>query len=144
VTVPRTRWARAVWAAAEPFTLSGLFSRAGSAAVTAHGLPARATYVLCRAAPMGAVQPSVATAAFRSLPAAGIAAVHPAAWPQITPGQVVDLTHDAVASTWSAIADEGTTAALERVRPLLVDAVAAVDGAARAARRRPRRRLGRS
>ena len=117
MTDPGTRWARAVWAAAEPFTLSGLFSRAGATAVTAHGLPARATYVLCRAAPMGAVHPSVATAVFRSLAGAGIAAVLPAAGQQITPGQVVDLTHDAVAGTWSAIADQKTTAALERVRP---------------------------
>ncbi len=125
MTSQPARWARAVWAAAEPFTLAGLVSPAGREALAVHGLPASSAYILFRSAPMGAVNPSVVTAAFRSLPGKGIARVLPAAWQQITPAEVVDLTHSSLARAWSGLAGDDSTSAARAVLPSLAEAVAA-------------------
>ena len=88
--------ARSVWAAAEPFTLWGLFRPGATTALQAHGIDARATYLVCRAAPLGATNPAVVVAAFRSLPAGPILAAFPRIWGLVSPADALNLTHDAV------------------------------------------------
>ena len=94
------RWARACWAAAEPFTVAAFFSAEARAAARELGLPSIAAYVLMRAAPLGAAHPAVVTAAFRSFPR-GTFDLLPVAWTRLSPEDAVRQTHEVVTS-WCA------------------------------------------
>ena len=98
-TSTAARWARAYWAAAEPFTIAALFTPEVKTVMERAGLPVRAGYVVMRSAPMGAAGPSVVTAAFHGFPRATIELVLPGAWSVISPADAVKGTHEAVAAS---------------------------------------------
>jgi hypothetical protein len=63
------QWARACWAASEPFTITMFFTPEAASITEQANLPARATSVVLPTAPLGAVPPAVAATTFRSFPA---------------------------------------------------------------------------
>lgn len=89
--------ARAVWAAAEPFTLWAYFGQRLVPALDVPGLDYFGTYLVVRAAPLGMADPAVAVSCFRSLPAEPIHEHLERAWRMVTPGQVDQLAHRAIA-----------------------------------------------
>ncbi|MFL6129365.1 MAG: SCO6745 family protein [Mycobacteriales bacterium] len=92
--------ARACWAAFEPFTIAALFSAEARAAVRDAGLPSISSYVVMRAAPLGAAHPSVVTAVFRSFPRSTFD-ILPVAWTRLSPEDAVRRTHEVV-TAWCA------------------------------------------
>jgi hypothetical protein len=88
--------ARAVWAAAEPFTLWGYFCREVAAALSVAELDYFGSYLAVRAAPLGAADPAVAVSCFRSLPAEPIQTSLNRAWSRLTPTEVDQLAHQAI------------------------------------------------
>jgi hypothetical protein len=88
--------ARAVWAAAEPFTLWAFFGRRLASALNVPGLDYFGTYLVVRAAPLGMADPAVALSCFRSLPAEPMHEHLERAWRMLTPGQVDRLAHQAI------------------------------------------------
>jgi hypothetical protein len=96
--------ARACWAAAEPFTIAALFSAEARAAVRDVGLPSISSYVVMRAAPLGAAHPAVVTAAFRWFPRSTFD-ILPVAWARLSPEDAVRRTHDVVTSWCAAVLD---------------------------------------
>ena len=127
-TAPADQWSRAFWAAAEPFTIAALFTPEARAVVEAAGLPARATYVVLRAAPLGPADPSVVTAAFHGFPQSVIEQVLPAAWSAISPVDAVTGTHQAVAaSSARQFAEHPGVEPVARTADLLAEVVADLD-----------------
>lgn len=118
--------ARACWAAAEPFTVAAFFAPEARAAMRDIGLPSISSYVVLRAAPLGAAHPAVVAAAFRSFPTSTFDVLR-VAWQRLSPGDAVARTHDAV-TAWCADAfpDRPAPDAAE-----LVAVVSAVDTAGR-------------
>lgn len=126
------QWARAYWAAAEPFTISALFTPEAGAVTEQAGLPARSAYLVTRAAPLGVAHPAVVTAAFHGFPRSTIEAVLPAAWSAISPADAVTGTHDAVsASSAREFAAHPVTERVAAAADLLAGAVADLDTAGR-------------
>jgi helix-turn-helix protein len=122
------QWARAYWAAAEPFTIAALFTPEAGAVTEAAGLPARAAYVVMRAAPLGAAHPSVVTSAFHGFPRTTLELVLPGAWQAISPADAVAGTHQAVAaSSARQFAEHPADAQVTSMADLLVDVVADLD-----------------
>jgi hypothetical protein len=91
------QWARAVWTAAEPMTLSAYFTPEAAAVVTAAGLDGRSALVVLRAAPLGDAAPAVAAAAFRGFPYPLITGVLQRSRPVLPAEDAVRGMHDAVA-----------------------------------------------
>jgi hypothetical protein len=106
---PAERWARACWAAAEPFAIAAFFTEEARAAAREMGLPSIASYVVFRAAPLGAADPAVAAAAFRSFPR-GTFDILPVAWSRTSPADAVRRTH-AVVTEWCATVYPGQSVA---------------------------------
>ncbi len=100
--------ARACWAAAEPFAVAAFFTAQARAAMRDVGLPSISSYVVLRAAPLGAAHPAVVTAAFRSFPL-GTFDVLRVAWQRLSPEDAVARTHEVV-SAWCADAFPGRPA----------------------------------
>lgn len=88
------RWARACWAAGEPYTLVPLFTPEAAAVATGVGLPGQASYVLLRTAPMGAAHPAVVVSALHSLPTAAVSGLLRAARSVIDPQDAVTASHE--------------------------------------------------
>jgi hypothetical protein len=126
------QWARAYWAAAEPFTIAALFTPEVKAVMQAAGLPARAGYVVLRAAPLGAAHPSAVTAAFHGFPRATIEVVLPGAWSAISPEDAVRGAHEAVAaSSARQFAEHPSTAKVAAFADELGAVVAGLDTSGR-------------
>jgi hypothetical protein len=120
------QWSRACWAAGEPYTVNAFFTEEAVAAVTAAGLPTRATYIVLRSAPMGSAHPAVVTSAFHSFPASTIDAVLPDAWNALSPQHAVAATHDSVSAAARRrhphmIGDPRVTEIADRLQAALVD-----------------------
>jgi hypothetical protein len=90
------QWARAVWTAAEPMTLSAYFTPEAAAVVTAAGLDGRSALVVLRAAPLGDAAPAVAAAAFRGFPYPLISGVLRQSRPVLPADEAVRGMHEAV------------------------------------------------
>ncbi|MFI5931883.1 hypothetical protein [Actinoplanes sp. NPDC051494] len=124
------QWARAFWAASEPFTVSMFFTPEAASITERAGLPGRAAYVVLRSAPLGAVPPAVAASAFRSFPAP-VFAVLDNAWQRLTPQAAIDANHEAVLRAASPqIGDP--PADLGDMADLLTEAVEHLDTSGRA------------
>lgn len=125
---PAARWARACWAAAEPFALTAFFGPEAGAAMERIGLPARSSYVVLRAAPLGAAHPAAVAAAFRSFPRRAFDVVLPAAWARISPDEAVQQAHEAVTTGYGTLlADHPGCADVAAVADRLTEVVPGLD-----------------
>ena len=120
--------ARACWAAAEPFAVAAFFSPEARAAMRDAGLPSISSYVVLRAAPLGATHPAVVTAVFRSFPRSTFD-ILPVAWTRLSPEDAVRRTHEVVTG-WCEAAFPDRPAPV-RAADELAALVAAVDTAGR-------------
>jgi hypothetical protein len=125
-------WSRALWAAAEPFTLGVLMSREARHGVTALGVARGDALFALRGAPLGRASGAVAAAAFHGFPTAEIVPGWERIWAAVDPGAVVQLQHETVAvtvaRTLDGVADRG---AVLRFADLLGPVVARLDAAGR-------------
>jgi hypothetical protein len=131
-TLPAAQWARAYWAAAEPFTIGAFFTPEAGAVMESVGLPARAAYLVLRAAPLGAAHPAMVTSAFHGFPRTTIEQALSGAWQAIGPEEAVARTHAAVAA--SSARQFGEHPGSERVSSLasmLAETVAGLDTSGR-------------
>jgi hypothetical protein len=131
-TSPAAQWGHAYWAAAEPFTIAALFTQEAGAVTEGVGLPARAAYLVLRAAPLGAAHPAVVTSAFHGFPRATIERVLPAAWAVISPADAVAATHAAVAtSSARQFAEHPGNLQVSSMAVMLAEVVAELDTSGR-------------
>ncbi len=128
--------ARALWQAAEPVHAVVYFAPEVPDALSAIGIRGWwRGYFAGRAAPMGAVAPSVVTASFANFAPAMVARALPSAWAMASPAEVIaargrglEATFDRLAPTISAHVAPDHGASLEAVAGLLDRAADAVGG----------------
>jgi len=131
-TSPAAQWGHAYWAAAEPFTIAALFTPEAGAVTEGVGLPARAAYLVLRAAPLGVAHPAVVTSAFHGFPRTTIERLLPAAWEAISPADAVVATHAAVAtSSARQFADHPGNPRVSSMAAMLAEVVAELDTSGR-------------
>ncbi|MGX7677496.1 SCO6745 family protein [Jatrophihabitans sp. DSM 45814] len=128
----RVAWSRSFWAAAEPFTLSMMFSREIRAEIVALGLPSSATFFAVRGAPLGRADSAVVTAAFHGLPHGYVAQTWDSLWKDASPSAVIRVHGESVPLT-AARTLNGTvdTDRLRQLADVLTAVVADLDTAGR-------------
>jgi hypothetical protein len=94
-----TQWARALWAAAEPLTLSLIFSREARFAAKQLGLPAASTFIAVRGAVLGRASSAVVAASFHGFPHEVIAETWDGLWDDLSPQTLIDAHHAAIPLT---------------------------------------------
>lgn len=125
------RWARSMWAAAEPFASHGLVSAATTQATTALGIEPRSSFFAVRGAPLGRADAAAAAAAFHAFPAGLLRRVLTPVWDEVSPHEVIDATHRAIPRYAAASLGIVDPVAVRRVGDLLSGAIGELDMAGR-------------
>jgi hypothetical protein len=129
---PTGRWARALWAAGEPFVLGFLVTPEGRDALTALGVPKQAVYFAVRSAPLGRADVAVIASAFHGFPIALVRAALSGVWERVTPAEVVAAHHASLPVTAARVfGDTVDMAELHRLGDRLTEVCRGLETAGR-------------